>query len=148
MKQVLTIFIALFCALSLSASSASSSETGSLAGLSANTTLTSGMSQSQMDEFLTMTPKKYREMTGKKLGLKKSIELKLAQKMVKKAVKKSAGDIPQGLYIVLAIFGLAWIAMGVMDNWEGTNWWVNLLLSLLFILPGLIHALVVMGNYY
>ncbi|RXK58593.1 YqaE/Pmp3 family membrane protein [Lacibacter luteus] len=56
--------------------------------------------------------------------------------------------MPKGLYIVLAIFGLAWIAMGVMDNWSGSTWIINLVLTFLFWLPGLIHALVVMKNYY
>ena len=101
-----------------------------------------------VDDFLAMTPKKYKELTGQKLGLKNAIKLKAAQKKIKKSMKTAADDIPKGLYIVLAIFGLAWIGMGVMDDWTGNNWWVNLILVVLCWLPGLIHALVKMKDYY
>lgn len=100
-----------------------------------------------VDAFLALTPSKYKELTGKKLGLKKSLELKAAQKMLKKQLRKG-GDISKGLYIVLAIFGLGWIAMGVMDDWTGQNWWLNLILTVLCWLPGVIHALIKMKDYY
>ena len=120
------------------------------------TVFSSEMSTMDMDEFLALTPKKYKQKTGKKLGLKKSIQLKLAQRMIKKQQRrmkkhsKRANDsgISSGLYIVLAIFGLAWIAMGVMDDWSGSNWIVNLLLTALLWLPGLIHALIKKKDYY
>jgi uncharacterized membrane protein YqaE (UPF0057 family) len=99
---------------------------------------------SNMEAFLSLTPEKVKEMTGKKMNFAQKIALKMAQKKAKRA----GGEIPQVLYIVLAIFGLAWIAMGVMDNWSGSTWVVNLILSLLFVLPGLIHALIVMNKYY
>jgi uncharacterized membrane protein YqaE (UPF0057 family) len=109
--------------------------------------LTPEMLQVGLEEFLSLTPKKYKEMTGQKLGLKKALQLKAAQKIVKK--KMGAGeDIPKGLYIVLAIFGWAWLAMGLMDNWEGQNWWLNLILVILCYIPGLIHALIKMKDYY
>jgi len=99
--------------------------------------------------FLSLTPAKVQEMTGKKMTLKEKIAFKLVQAKVKKQVKKGgSADIPQVLYVVLALFGLAWIAMGVMDNWSGNNWWVNLILTLLFWLPGFIHALIKMKDYY
>ena len=85
----------------------------------------------------------------------KSIKLKLAQRAVKKQLQKGgefrpeAGDgITKGLYILMAIFGVAWIGMGVKDEWSGSYWVVNLILTLLFWLPGLIHALIVMKDYY
>lgn len=107
------------------------------------------ISSMNMETFLNLTPARYEEMTGKKLGFFKKMELKAAQKFLKhKMAKSGKGDIPQGLYIVLAIVGLAWIAIGVMDNWSGTTWIINLLLYFLFWLPGLIHALIVMKNYY
>ena len=109
--------------------------------------LTPDMAQMGLDVFLSLTPKKYKELTGKKLGVKKTLQLKAAQKIIKKKTGKS-DDIPKGLYIVLAIFGLAWIGMGVMDGWEGNNWWVNLILTLLCWLPGFIHALIKMDEYY
>lgn len=102
-----------------------------------------------LEGFIKLTPAEYQKMTGQKLTLKEKLKLKAAQMMVKKQLRK-AGDasIPQALYVVLAIFGFGWLAMGIMDNWSGNNWWINLILSLLFWLPGLIHALIVMKNYY
>lgn len=110
-------------------------------------TLSPDMAQMGLDVFLSLTPKKYQEMTGKKLGVANTLKLKAAQKIIKKRTKKG-GDMPKGAYIVLAIFGLAFIPMGVMDDWEGNNWWVNLLLSVLCWLPGVIHAFVKMDEYY
>jgi len=112
-------------------------------------TLTPEMVEMQLQEFLSLTPKKYRKMTGKRLGLKKSIQLKAAQKVVKKKLRK-AGDsgISSGLYVLLAILGLAWVAMGVMDDWSGNNWVVNLILTVLCWLPGVIHALAKKKDYY
>jgi uncharacterized membrane protein YqaE (UPF0057 family) len=99
--------------------------------------------------FLSLTPKKVEEMSGRKMTFKERIGLKLAQKKMKNHLKKGdGGSVPKGVYIVLAIFGLAWIAMGIMDNWSGNNWWLNLILVLLFWLPGFIHALIVMSQYY
>jgi uncharacterized membrane protein YqaE (UPF0057 family) len=107
------------------------------------------MAQLGLNEFLNLTPKKYKEMTGEKLGFKKTIQLKAAQKFVKKATSPDAdSDIPKGLYIVLAIFGWAWIVMGMMDGWKGKDWWVNLILVLLCWLPGVIHAFIKMKKYY
>lgn len=106
------------------------------------------LAQLTLDEFLTLTPAKYREMTGKRLGLKKSIQLKAAQKALKKELRKDEPDISKGVYVLLAILGLGWLAMGLLDNWDGSDWLVNLLLTVLCWLPGLIHALVKMKKYY
>jgi uncharacterized membrane protein YqaE (UPF0057 family) len=100
-----------------------------------------------VDAFLALTPSKYKELTGKKLGLKKSIQLKAAQKMLKKKMGKSA-DIPKGLYIVGVILGFGWLLMGLMDDFTGKNWWVNLILTMLCWLPGVIHGIIKMKDYY
>jgi uncharacterized membrane protein YqaE (UPF0057 family) len=136
--------------LHLTAASSSSKNVAAPVSVPSETqALPADMDMSDVEEFMTMTPKKYKEKTGKRMGVKQAIQMKMAQKMAKKADKASkGGDIPQGLYIVLAIFGLAWIGMGVMDDWQGDNWWINLILSLLFVIPGLIHALIKMGDYY
>jgi uncharacterized membrane protein YqaE (UPF0057 family) len=105
-----------------------------------------------LDQFLNLTPKEYKKMTGERLGLKKSVQLKAAQIALKKELNKAggtAGDgITKGLYILLAFFGLGWIAMGVKSDWDGSDWIVNLILTALCWLPGFIHALVKMKNYY
>ena len=111
-------------------------------------TLTPEMVDMKLQEFLSLTPKKYRKMTGKRLGVKKSLKLKAAQKAIKKQMKKDNGGISSGLYILLAILGLAWVAMGVMDDWSGNAWVVNLILTVLCWLPGLIHALAKKKDYY
>ena len=109
--------------------------------------LSPDMLKMSLDKFLTLTPSKYKEMTGKKLGLKKSMELKAAQKYVKKKMASGA-DISKGVYVLLAILGLGWLAMGLLDDWSGSDWIVNLLLTVLCWLPGVIHALVKMKKYY
>lgn len=100
-----------------------------------------------IENFLTLTPKQYRKMTGKRLGVKKALQLKAAQKVIKKATGQ-ASDIPKGLYIVGVILGFAWILMGVMDDFQGNNWWVNLLLYIVCFIPGLVHGFIKMGDYY
>ena len=98
-------------------------------------------------DFLNLTPAKYSELTGKKLGIANTIKLKAAQKVVK---DRFAGDNPidKNIYILLAILGLAWIAMGLADDWKGSDWLINLILTFLCWIPGLIHALVKMKKYY
>jgi uncharacterized membrane protein YqaE (UPF0057 family) len=110
--------------------------------------LTPEMLQMGVEEFLQLTPAKYREMTGERLGLKNTLKLKAAQKWLKKETRKGGEGITKGLYILLAILGLAWIAMGLKSDWSGSDWVVNLILTLLCWLPGFIHALVKMKDYY
>lgn len=101
-------------------------------------------------DFLNMTPKSYRQQTGKRLGIKNTLVLKMAQRSVAKQFKKEqAADIPKIVYILSLLFGLGWLMMGLMDDFSGNNWWVNLLLViLLFGLGGLIHGLIKMKDYY
>ena len=99
-----------------------------------------------LEEFTKLTPSKFEEMTGKKLSLIKKLKLKVAQKFIKK--KAGTGDISKGLYIVLAIIGLGWLAMGLLDNWSGSDWIISLVLYFLFFIPGLIYTLIKMNKYY
>ncbi|HSC52942.1 MAG TPA: YqaE/Pmp3 family membrane protein [Phnomibacter sp.] len=105
---------------------------------------------SDLNSFLSLTPKSYKELTGKKLSLKEKLSLKITQKMMKKQSQKAAsgGTLPQWAYIVLSIICLGWLAIGIKSNWSGNDWWIDLLLYFLFILPGIIYALVVMNKYY
>lgn len=107
------------------------------------------MMQMGIDQFLSLTPKKYKELTGEKLTIGQTVKLKAAQKVIKRQMKHGAEpDISKGLFVLLAILGVAWVAMGVMDDWEGSDWIVNLILYILCYLPGLIHALTKMKKYY
>lgn len=102
-----------------------------------------------LDDFLNMTPKKYREITGERLGIKNAVKLKAAQKFLKKQQRKAGGsDISEGVYILLAILGLGWLAMGLIDDWDGNNWIIGLVLSLLCWLPGVIYSLVKKDEYF
>lgn len=62
--------------------------------------------QSDVEAFLNLTPSKYKEMTGEKMGLKKTIALKAAQKAVKKQMsgKSAAGAKSQLVALLLVIF--------------------------------------------
>ncbi len=104
------------------------------------------MTKLTLEEFTKLTPSKFEEMTGKKLSMVKKFKLKVAQKFLKK--KAGTADISKGLYIVLAIIGLGWLAMGLLDNWSGSDWIISLVLYFLFFLPGLIYTLIKMNKYY
>ena len=101
-----------------------------------------------MEEFLSLTPNKYKKLTGEKLGIKNTLKLKAAQKVLRKRLKKNEEDIPKVLYIVLAFVGLGCLGIGLLTDFEGNDWWINLLLTLLCWLPGFIHALIKMKDYY
>lgn len=109
--------------------------------------LSSDMTQFTAQEFIALTPNTYAEITGNKLGFVKTVQLKAAQKFLKKKLGKGE-DISKEIYIVLAIVGLGFVAMGLLDDWKGSDWIVNLILTALCWLPGVIHALVKMKKYY
>jgi uncharacterized membrane protein YqaE (UPF0057 family) len=100
--------------------------------------------------FLDLTPRSYEEMTGEKLTLRETLKLKAAQKMVKNQLKKADGEdtFPKGAYIILVILGWGFIPLGILSDWKGNDWWVNLLLTFLCWIPGVIHGLSKMKNYY
>ena len=76
---------------------------------------------------------------------KHSFFTRIAGKLLSPAKKE---PISQVGYIVLAILGLGWLAMGINDNFQGYDWLISLLLYLIFYLPGLIFTLIMMSNYY
>ena len=106
------------------------------------------MLKMSMNAFLALTPSKYKEMTGQKLGLRKSIALKVAQKVVKSKLAGGSDRVSKGVYILLAIIGLGFIGIGLATDWTGSDWVIGLILGLLFWLPGLIYALIKMNKYY
>jgi uncharacterized membrane protein YqaE (UPF0057 family) len=94
-----------------------------------------------------MTPAKYKKLTGKKLGLKNTVMLKAAQKKVKKAMGNAPSDLDKSVYIVLAIF-IPFVAVGIVTDWQGSDWIWALVLSFICGIPGIIYALVKMKKYY
>lgn len=118
-------------------------------GIEGVSELPSAATDLAVNDFLNLTPNRYKELTGERLGLKKTLQLKAAQKVIKKSLRKESGtDIPKGVYILLVIFGWGWLAMGLMDDFSGNNWWVNLILTLACWLPGVIHGFIKMDEYY
>jgi hypothetical protein len=57
--------------------------------LKKESTAVSPMSTMTVEDFLSLTPKKYKELTGEKLSLTQKISLKLAQKKIRKALKNN-----------------------------------------------------------
>ena len=70
------------------------------------------------------------------------------QSIVSKLLKKGGAEISKALYVVLAIIGFGWLAMGINDNFEGWDWVLSLVLYILGWLPGLIYTLIKMKKYY
>jgi TM2 domain-containing membrane protein YozV len=60
----------------------------------------------KMNDFLSLTPAKYKEITGKRLGIMGSIKLKFAQNQLKKQLKKSeaSGGGKSQLVALLLVF--------------------------------------------
>ncbi len=147
MKKILTVLVLALACLNLNAASMAGNWSDNLGDQPEVKALTPEMAQLGLNDFLSLTPKKYKEMTGKRLGFKQTLQLKAAQKIVKKHMKDE--DIPKGLYVLAAIFGWAWLIMGIKDNWDGKNWWVNLILVYLTCgIGGIIHAFIKMKDYY
>lgn len=108
-----------------------------------------GANLMSIETLMTMTPEKYRQMTGKRMGLIKSLELKIVQRQMRKhGAADSGSGFPKWAYIVFALLALGWLAIGIRSDFKGNDWWISLLLYLLFYLPGLIYTLVVMKKYY
>ena len=55
----------------------------------AENTVAAPFANMKVEDFLALTPKKYRELTGEKLSITQKISLKLAQKKVRKALKNN-----------------------------------------------------------
>jgi len=108
--------------------------------------LTPDLQNMQLESFLNLTPKKYRQKTGKRLGIKKTLQLRAAQKFVKRQLKIEP-EISSGFFCLMGFFLLGWVAMGIMDDWGGINWVTNLLLCI-FVLPGILHAIIKKKDYY
>ena len=63
-------------------------------------------------------------------------------KLVKKALKD---DVPVGLLYVLCFF-IPWLAVGFATNWDVKTVVINILWTFLCGIPGIIHAIIVVGR--
>ena len=153
MKRTITVLSFLFLALSSSFAITSTNWQMKVNSIEEFNPISKDLPAMEMDDFLNLSPKKYKELTGKKMTFKDKLKLKAAQKFIKRQMKKqakkaNASGVSEGIYILAAIFGLGWLAMGIMDDWGGNNWIINILLTALFWLPGLIHALIKKNEYF
>ncbi|MBP7184511.1 MAG: YqaE/Pmp3 family membrane protein [Saprospiraceae bacterium] len=103
-----------------------------------------------LDQFTKMTPKEISARIGHKLSFKETVALKLAQKKFKNMdqdeKKGLFGDDNKILILILCIF-IPPVAV-YMVHGVGSKFWVNVLLTLLCGLPGIIHALIVCKGSY
>jgi uncharacterized membrane protein YqaE (UPF0057 family) len=104
-----------------------------------------------VSDFLELTPKSIQEKTGHKLSIKETLALKAAQKKMKKAMKAADGSAPDEddkILIYVLAFLLPPLAVFLCYEMEDNKFLVNLILTLLCFLPGVIHALVVCSRYF
>ena len=90
MKRIFTICLLALFALTSQAAVTPSSLVSDFSGQPEVAGLTPEMSQMGIDQFLSLTPKKYKAMTGEKLSLGQTVKLKAAQKVIKRQMKKGA----------------------------------------------------------
>lgn len=100
-----------------------------------------------VEAFLQLTPQKYEELTGRTMSIEQIQTLKATQQSLR-AEMKAQPKIDKAVYIILSLLFLGWLAIGILSDWEGNDWLINLLLTMLCWLPGVIHALFVMKKYY
>ena len=65
-----------------------------------------------------------------------------SSKLVKKALKD---DVPVGLLYVLCFF-IPWLAVGFATNWDVKTVVINILWTFLCGIPGIIHAIIIVGR--
>jgi|CXWL01.1.fsa_nt_gi TM2 domain-containing membrane protein YozV len=71
------------------------------------------------EQILTLTPKKYKKLTGHKLGLRKSIALKIVQKKITKNPSGEAKSQLIALLLVLSVGGLGIHRFYLGYTWQG-----------------------------
>ncbi|HEY9363679.1 MAG TPA: hypothetical protein VIQ00_10485, partial [Chitinophagaceae bacterium] len=72
-----------------------------------------------IQQFLQLTPKKYHEITGKKMTLAQKLSLKFAQHKIKKRLKSGAGVLLINEKLIDREFSLGGFALGVLLSFVG-----------------------------
>ena len=130
--QTLLLFCGLFAFTSLSAAPVS--------GVSKADAPTSELSSLSMDDIQDLSIKEVEQMIGKELTLKEKASLKYIQHKLKKS-KKGGDDYDPILIYVLCFFIPPLAVFLVYDI--GSEFWTNVVLTLLCGLPGVIHAFII-----
>ncbi len=116
---------------------------GDLASNSKNLSdLESEISSNSNTSFSVIDKLNYTNLSPKNKINKEEKNMKEKRKEIKKALKD---DVPVGLLYVLCFF-IPWVAVGLATNWDIETVVYNILLSLLFVIPGIIHAFIVVRN--
>lgn len=100
------------------------------------------------EKFVNMSRKDYEQLTGKHLNLFERWAFKIAQHKLRRELNKNNADPSTNtvLLVILAIF-IPPLAVYLHQGEINKHFWIDLLLTLLFFLPGMIYALVlILGN--
>ena len=94
----------------------------------------------------TTTAVENKELTKKEMRQQRRMKRKETKKELKKAIrdwkKEGASDTDTLLLVILAIL-IPPLAVGIYEGGLTNRFWISLLLTLLFFLPGMIYALIV-----
>ena len=110
------------------------------------TTAKTELSGISYDELVNITPQQFTELTGQKLSFVQVATLKYAQNKLKKSGKDPIGD-DKVLMILLAIL-IPPVAVYLLHDDITKDFWVNIILTLLCGLPGMIHALILVSKRF
>ncbi len=98
-----------------------------------------------MEKFVKMSVKDYETLTGKKLTLLQKAGFKVKQKIMARELRRDAENTTSTntlLLVILAII-LPPLAVYLHENAFNGKFWLDLVLTLLFYVPGLVYALIV-----
>lgn len=84
-------------------------------------------------------------LSKKEERLIKKVENRAAT--IKQKIENKENGSDAILYYILAIF-IPWLAVGLVTDWDVKEVIINILLTLLCGIPGIIHAIIVVGRYY
>ena len=135
MKKIILTLLVVFCAVQFATIQASVEDKGAGKAVAAKVmmqqnALPAALMNMDQSQFLNLTPKKIKEITGEKLSLKQTIALKAMQKAVKKEMKSedfgAAGTAKSQIVALLLCFFLG--GLGMHRLYLGySNWWLQLI---------------------
>ena len=71
--------------------------------------------------------------------------IKSSKKALEASDSNLGGDVPTGLLYVLCFF-IPWLAVGLATDWDIKKVLINILLTMLCGIPGIIHAFIVVSK--
>ncbi len=100
------------------------------------------------DNHAVVSSNKDDSITEKEVSSEEVSESKVS-KPTKVAEKDNGSYISKGLYVVLSILGLGWVAILVNGNVKGKVSWVPaIIFTLIGAIPGMVYSLLSMKYYY